>query len=167
MGVGKLKMVPASPLKEKVSFRINLLQHEADDGGVGVTPFDMLRHIDLLKVINHDDDVAVGEHQKLMDIGSIADTGPGIDNFIGVIHDGKFPRPANVVAEQAISMGFKIGGDKRQVEIVSVDVEEHIASVKVIQTSEKAIFRSYMILAKDADQQWKLVSDTPWAKFLK
>ncbi|MEL6671842.1 MAG: nuclear transport factor 2 family protein [Bacteroidota bacterium] len=66
---------------------------------------------------------------------------------------------------QLIEAG-KIGGDQRKVEIVSVDVEEHIASVKVIQTSEKAIFRSYMILAKDANQQWKLVSDTPWAKFL-
>ena len=55
----------------------------------------------------------------------------------------------------------KIGGDKRVVDIEQVNISDHIASVRVVLTGEKAVFTSYFNLAKVPDGSWKLISDMP------
>ena len=53
------------------------------------------------------------------------------------------------------------GGDDRKVEIKSILVNGTTASVNVVFTGSKMTFNSIMTLIKDAEDHWKLISDTP------
>jgi ketosteroid isomerase-like protein len=59
----------------------------------------------------------------------------------------------------------KIGGVPRQSTILSVVVVENIAAVEVTTTSAKSDLHIFMHFIKEPDGQWRLVSDTPFAKF--
>ena len=53
------------------------------------------------------------------------------------------------------------GGDKRQVEVKSILINGTTASVNVLFKGEKMTFNSIMIMVKDKNDDWKLISDTP------
>ena len=53
------------------------------------------------------------------------------------------------------------GGDKRTVTIEKITVNGNSASAHVTLKGEKATFISLFMLIKDAEGNWKLVSDTP------
>lgn len=55
----------------------------------------------------------------------------------------------------------KIGGDSRKVEILSIDVQGENASVKAIFDGTKLKFTSYLLLAKDKEGVWRVVTDYP------
>lgn len=59
----------------------------------------------------------------------------------------------------------KIGGVPRQSNILSVVVVENIAAVEVTTTSAKSDLHIFLHFIKEPDGQWRLVSDTPFAKF--
>ncbi|MFY0601053.1 MAG: nuclear transport factor 2 family protein [Cyclobacteriaceae bacterium] len=54
------------------------------------------------------------------------------------------------------------GGDTRKLTFLSVDVNGNNASVKVEMKGEKVTMTSYMILVKNKDGKWKIVSDNPY-----
>lgn len=56
----------------------------------------------------------------------------------------------------------KIGGDKRKVTILSVDITEANAAVKVQMDGEKMKFTSYILLARDENGIWTIVGDMPY-----
>ncbi len=58
----------------------------------------------------------------------------------------------------------KIGGEKRRVEILSLDINEYIANAKVIFESDKAIFTTYQTYILNSNNVWQIVSDTPHVK---
>lgn len=53
------------------------------------------------------------------------------------------------------------GGDNREVEIKGILINGNNASVNVVLAGEKSTFNSIMILLKDGEGNWKIVSDTP------
>lgn len=53
------------------------------------------------------------------------------------------------------------GGDKRKVTIEQITINGNTASAHVTLKGEKATFVSLFMLIKDAEGNWKLVSDTP------
>lgn len=55
----------------------------------------------------------------------------------------------------------KIGGSERSLKIVSMDVEDHIASAKVILESDALQFTSYFSMLKNEEGEWQMVSDMP------
>jgi ketosteroid isomerase-like protein len=57
----------------------------------------------------------------------------------------------------------KMGGDKRTVDFVSVDVVNQNASVKVLLKGKTMIFESLLHLIKTADGKWQLINDLPFA----
>lgn len=59
----------------------------------------------------------------------------------------------------------KIGGVPRQSNILSVVVVENVAAVEVTTTSAKSDLHIFLHFIKEPDGQWRLVSDTPFAKF--
>lgn len=56
------------------------------------------------------------------------------------------------------------GGDTRQVTIENIQINGNTASAHVISTGSKATFISTMILVKNSDGIWKLISDIPIVK---
>lgn len=56
----------------------------------------------------------------------------------------------------------EFGGDTRTVEIENMVINGTIASVKVNFTGEKLSYNSIMVLIKDGDNEWKLISDVPY-----
>ncbi len=54
-----------------------------------------------------------------------------------------------------------IGGDKRSVIILSIDMEENNAVVKAKFTGKKLIFTTFIQLVKDSAGKWKIISDLP------
>lgn len=57
----------------------------------------------------------------------------------------------------------KMGGDKRTIDFVSVDVVNKNASVKVLLKGKTMIFESHLHLIKIADGRWRLINDLPFA----
>ena len=57
----------------------------------------------------------------------------------------------------------KMGGDKRTIDFVSVDVVNHNASVKVLLKGKTMVFESLLHLIKTADGKWQLINDLPFA----
>ncbi|MCG8576931.1 MAG: nuclear transport factor 2 family protein [Flavobacteriales bacterium] len=55
----------------------------------------------------------------------------------------------------------KIGGDKRTVEVLSVDVNGNNAYAKAIFDGSKLKFTTYIFLAKDKNGIWRIVTDYP------
>ena len=53
------------------------------------------------------------------------------------------------------------GGDKRSVRIENININSKTAMAKVIFKGSKMTFVSLMTLVKDADGNWKLMSDVP------
>ena len=56
------------------------------------------------------------------------------------------------------------GGDNRKVEIESIVLNGSTASAKVSFVGSKMTFVSILILIKDGNNEWKLVSDVPVVK---
>ncbi len=54
-----------------------------------------------------------------------------------------------------------IGGDSRRVDIHSIDISGNNAMVKATFTGNDHIFHTYMLLVRDTDDQWSIVSDLP------
>lgn len=55
----------------------------------------------------------------------------------------------------------KLGGDKRTVEILSLDITKGNAIAKVKLTGSKMTFTSYYLLVKNGEGQWQLLHDLP------
>lgn len=58
----------------------------------------------------------------------------------------------------------KIGGEKRSVTISALDVNEHIASAKVVFESDKAVFTTYQTYILNSNNVWQIASDMPHVK---
>jgi hypothetical protein len=56
----------------------------------------------------------------------------------------------------------KLGGDTRNLEILSVDIVENNATVKVKLTGKTLTFQSFYQLIK-VDGNWQLIQDLPYA----
>lgn len=81
----------------------------------------------------------------------------------------RFPTPDKTTVlskEKYISLlsAGKIGGEKRTVEILSLDINEYIAFSKVKFESDKTIFINYQMYLLNANNTWQIVSDMPIAK---
>jgi Putative lumazine-binding len=59
----------------------------------------------------------------------------------------------------------KIGGVSRQSNILSIVVVGNVAAVEATTTSEKSDLHIFLNFIKEIDGKWRLVSDTPFAKF--
>jgi Putative lumazine-binding len=57
----------------------------------------------------------------------------------------------------------KLGGDNRIVKILSVDITENNAAVKVSLKGKALTFQSYYHLIKNEKGQWQLINDLPFA----
>ncbi len=57
----------------------------------------------------------------------------------------------------------KLGGDSRTVQIVSVDITQNNAAVKVSLKGKALTFQSYYHLVKNVAGQWQLINDLPFA----
>ncbi|MFM9837885.1 MAG: nuclear transport factor 2 family protein [Cyclobacteriaceae bacterium] len=57
----------------------------------------------------------------------------------------------------------KLGGDSRTVKILSVDITENNAAVKVSLKGKALTFQSYYHLVKNVTGQWQLINDLPFA----
>lgn len=57
----------------------------------------------------------------------------------------------------------KMGGEKRSVEFISVDVVNQNASVKVLLKGKTMVFESLIQLIKATDGNWLLINDLPFA----
>jgi len=54
-----------------------------------------------------------------------------------------------------------IGGDQREIKILSVDLEGQNAVVKAKFTGKELIFITFIQLVKNNKNQWKIISDLP------
>jgi hypothetical protein len=57
----------------------------------------------------------------------------------------------------------KLGGDSRSVKILSVDITDNNAAVKVFLKGKALTFQSYYHLIKNVKGQWQLINDLPFA----
>ncbi|MEP2670880.1 MAG: nuclear transport factor 2 family protein [Cyclobacteriaceae bacterium] len=57
----------------------------------------------------------------------------------------------------------KMGGEKRTIDFVSVDVVNQNASVKVLLKGKTMVFESLLHLIKTTDGKWQLINDLPFA----
>ncbi|MEO6168371.1 MAG: nuclear transport factor 2 family protein [Chitinophagales bacterium] len=55
----------------------------------------------------------------------------------------------------------KIGGEKRNIKIISIDVQDHLAVAKVILTSTAMKLTSNLQFVKDIKGSWLLINDMP------
>lgn len=67
--------------------------------------------------------------------------------------------PRDVYLEKIKSKEW--GGDEREIKIHSITVNGETASAHVSLIGKKATFISIFTLVKNADNKWKLISDTP------
>ena len=58
----------------------------------------------------------------------------------------------------------KIGGDSREVEVLSIDVHGNNAMAKVSLTGKELTFTTYLLLVKNAEGEWKIAQDVPEIK---
>jgi ketosteroid isomerase-like protein len=57
----------------------------------------------------------------------------------------------------------KLGGDDRTVQILSVDITQNNAAVKVALKGKALTFQSYYHLVKNGAGQWQIINDLPFA----
>jgi ketosteroid isomerase-like protein len=57
----------------------------------------------------------------------------------------------------------KLGGDDRTVQILSVDITQNNAAVKVALKGKALTFQSYYHLVKNVEGQWQIINDLPFA----
>jgi hypothetical protein len=57
----------------------------------------------------------------------------------------------------------KLGGDSRTVQILSIDITENNAAVKVALKGKALTFQSYYHLVKNVLGQWQIINDLPFA----
>jgi ketosteroid isomerase-like protein len=57
----------------------------------------------------------------------------------------------------------KLGGDDRSVQILSIDITENNAAVKVALKGKALTFQSYYHMVKNVAGQWQLIHDLPFA----
>lgn len=57
----------------------------------------------------------------------------------------------------------KLGGDKRTIEILSLDVTHNNAIAKVKLIGSNLTFMSYYLLVKNSAGEWQLLNDLPYA----
>jgi hypothetical protein len=57
----------------------------------------------------------------------------------------------------------KLGGDDRTVQILSVDITQNNAAVKVALKGKALTFQSYYHLVKNVAGQWQIINDLPFA----
>jgi hypothetical protein len=57
----------------------------------------------------------------------------------------------------------KLGGDSRSVQILSIDITESNAAVKVALKGKALTFQSYYHMVKNGAGQWQLINDLPFA----
>ncbi|MCI4667234.1 MAG: nuclear transport factor 2 family protein [Bacteroidia bacterium] len=55
----------------------------------------------------------------------------------------------------------EFGGDKRTVDVEEVLVNGNTATAKVAYKGEKMSFSSFIVLVKDVNESWKLISEVP------
>jgi hypothetical protein len=58
----------------------------------------------------------------------------------------------------------KIGGEKREVKIKSIDITNHIATAKVEFLSDKSTFTTYQTFILNQQNKWQVLSDMPYVK---
>ncbi|MBK7036289.1 MAG: nuclear transport factor 2 family protein [Chitinophagales bacterium] len=58
----------------------------------------------------------------------------------------------------------KIGGEKRSVEIINLDISEYVATAKVVFESDKMIFTTYQTYILNSEGKWQIISDIPVTK---
>lgn len=58
----------------------------------------------------------------------------------------------------------KIGGEKREVKIKSIDITNHIAAAKVEFLSDKSTFTTYQTFILNQQNKWQVLSDMPYVK---
>lgn len=56
----------------------------------------------------------------------------------------------------------KIGGSKRDVTILTMNVTNNNASVKAQLTGKDLLFTTYLLLVKNEEGEWKIVNDMPF-----
>lgn len=61
----------------------------------------------------------------------------------------------------------KIGGDERTIDIISIEILDHNAMVRVALSGSKMNFESFLQLIKDEKGQWTILSDLPKVTVLK
>lgn len=57
----------------------------------------------------------------------------------------------------------KLGGDNRTVQILSIDITQNNAAVKVALKGKALTFQSYYHMVKNVAGQWQLINDLPFA----
>lgn len=86
-------------------------------------------------------------------------------NFRVVINRFRDSKSATIMnKENYLSMleNKKIGGLPRKIEIVDIQIFDHIATVRANLTSEKLMFTSNFSLVLDENDQWMIISDMPY-----
>lgn len=58
----------------------------------------------------------------------------------------------------------EFGGDNRKLTFEELIINGNTAVAKVVMTGEKSTFHSLILLVKNANNSWKLISDTPIIK---
>lgn len=61
----------------------------------------------------------------------------------------------------------KIGGSKRKVELLSIDMTVNTAIVKAKLSGEQLIFTTFIQVVKNAKGEWKVLSDMPQIEVVK
>lgn len=80
-----------------------------------------------------------------------------------------FPTPDKTTVlskEKYISLltAGKIGGEKRSMEIQNLDINEYVATAKVVFESDKMLFTTYQTYILNSKGKWQIVSDIPVTK---
>ena len=67
--------------------------------------------------------------------------------------------PKSIYVEKIKNKEF--GGDKREVEIKDVNINGNSATSTVIFKGQKAVFHSFLVMVKNKNGSWRLISDIP------
>lgn len=110
-------------------------------------------------------------HQCLMDFAQAADKQDlqGLDNILhkeyrSVLNKAFGSDDTMILTKDAyiqMAKDGKIGGSEREVHVLSLDVENHIAKAKVVLLSPTMKFTSFFSMVKNAEGQWQMVEDLP------
>jgi hypothetical protein len=64
---------------------------------------------------------------------------------------------------QLLKVG-KIGGEKRSIDVKSVEIKAHIATAKVVFTSANVTFTTFQSFILNQQGSWQLVADMPFVE---
>ena len=109
--------------------------------------------------------------QAIQDFAKAADD-RNVEALDKVLHDDHrvllhqaFGQPGTTVwtKETYLDMARKgkIGGEPRDIAIVSLNLQDNVASSQVVMESSKMRFESNLLLVKSAAGDWQLISDLP------